>query len=83
MVFKKPMCSLPEVGGLGGGGEGSVSTVTWHWKKSPVGLGWHWLLTQSCSPAGEAAWSFLTTGNTQGNQGPKGCLSRARRARRV
>lgn len=36
MVFKKPMCSLPEVGGLGGGGEGSVSTVTWHWKKRPV-----------------------------------------------
>lgn len=30
MVFKNPICSLPEVGGLGGGGEGSVSTVTWH-----------------------------------------------------
>lgn len=37
MVFKNPICSLPEVGGLGGGGEGSVSTVTWHWKESPEG----------------------------------------------
>lgn len=30
MVFKNPICSLPGVGGRGGGGEGSVSTVTWH-----------------------------------------------------
>lgn len=34
MVFKNPICSLPEVGGRGGRGEGSVSTVTWHWKES-------------------------------------------------
>lgn len=81
MVFRKPMCSLPEVGGLGGGGEGSVSTVTWHWKQSPVGQ--HWLLTQHCSPAGRAAWSVLTTRNAQGNQDPEGGLSMSPGARRV
>lgn len=39
MVFKKPICSLPGVGGRwgGGGGGGSVTTVTWHWKESQGG----------------------------------------------
>lgn len=49
IVFKNPICSLPEVGGFGGGGEGSVSTVTWHWKERP-GVR-TWLLTQHCSQA--------------------------------
>lgn len=33
MVFKNPICSLPDVGGCGGGSEGSVSTVTRHGPK--------------------------------------------------
>lgn len=49
IVFKNPICSLPEVGGFGGRGEGSVSTVTWHWKERPEVS--TWLLTRHCSQA--------------------------------
>lgn len=49
IVFKNPICSLPEVGGFGGGGEGSVRTVTWHWKERPEVSAW--LLTRHCSQA--------------------------------
>lgn len=37
MVFRKPTCSLPAVGGGGARGGGSVCTVTWHWKESRAG----------------------------------------------
>lgn len=58
MVFKNPICSLPEVGGGWGGGEGSVSTVTWHWKESTVVR--TWLLAQPRSL--ELPWSCMGGG---------------------
>lgn len=54
MVFKNPICSLPEVGGCWGRGEGSVSTVTWHWREITVSQEVRtWLFTQHSAPAGE------------------------------
>lgn len=54
MVFKNPICSLPDVGGCGGGSEGSLSTVTRHWKEIAVSQkGRTWFSTQCCSLAGK------------------------------
>ena len=71
IVFKNPICSLPEVGGGWGGGEGSVSTVTWHWKESTVVRTWllaqHRSLELPCAGKGEPG-TLRTLEPEQGGQ---------------
>lgn len=75
MVFKNPICSLPDTGGPGGRGEGSGSTVTWHCKENP-GVS-TWLVTRT-APCRGATWSTLRAPRAAERE-PKGkaCLTPA------